>query len=73
MGFGLTPQQETPAPSEVEDKEAEQLRQYRALKRRTVWAIALALPVAVIGMAFMDLPYANYVMWLLPCGCSPRP
>ena len=65
VGFGLTPQQETPAPSESEDKEAEQLRQYRALKRRTVWAIALALPVAVIGMAFMDLPYANYVMWLL--------
>lgn len=65
VGFGLTPKQETPAPSEAEDKEAEQLRQYRALKRRTVWAIALALPVAVIGMVFMDLPYANYVMWLL--------
>ena len=30
-----------------------------------MWAIALALPVAVIGMAFMDLPYANYAMWLL--------
>ena len=65
VGFGLTPQQETPVPSEAEDKEVEQLRQYHALKRRTVWAIALALPVAVIGMAFMDLPYANYVMWLL--------
>ena len=65
VGFGLTPKQETPAPSEAEDKEAEQLRQYRALKRRTVWAIALALPVAVVGMAFMDLPWANYAMWLL--------
>ena len=65
VGFGLTPKQKTPAPSEAEDKEAEQLCQYRTLKRRTVWAIALALPVAVIGMAFMDLPYANYVMWLL--------
>ena len=65
VGFGLTPKQKTPAPSEAEDKEAEQLRQYRTLKRRTAWAIALALPVAVIGMAFMDLPYANYVMWLL--------
>ena len=65
VGFGLTPKQETPVPSEAEDKEAEQLRQYRTLKRRTAWAIALALPVAVIGMAFMDLPYANYVMWLL--------
>lgn len=65
VGFGLIPKQKTPAPSEAEDKEAEQLCQYRTLKRRTVWAIALALPVAVIGMAFMDLPYANYVMWLL--------
>ncbi len=49
------------------EKEVEDIyiANYRKLKRRTLWAIALALPVAVIGMFFMDFPYANYVMWIL--------
>ena len=40
-------------------------RKYRKLKRRTAWAVALSLPVAVIGMFFMDMPYADYAMWIL--------
>jgi len=35
------------------------------LKKHTVLAILLALPVAIIGMFFMDMPYANILMWLL--------
>ena len=35
------------------------------LKHRTIWAVALSLPVAVIGMFFMDIPLANPIMWLL--------
>ena len=38
---------------------------YHQLKQRTVGAIALAIPVMVIGMGFMDWPYAGYVTWLL--------
>lgn len=38
---------------------------YAQLRRRTTWAIALALPTAVIGMFFMDMPYANVIMWAL--------
>lgn len=38
---------------------------YAQLKSRTIWAIVLSLPVAVIGMFFMDLPYAEYIMWAL--------
>lgn len=35
------------------------------LKRRTIWAIVLALPTLVIGMFLMDMPYANEIMWVL--------
>ncbi len=40
-------------------------RNYRSLRFRTAGAILLAFPVAVIGMFFMDMPYANIIMWLL--------
>ena len=38
---------------------------YKDLRKRTVWAIVLSLPVAVIGMFFMNIPYANEIMWIL--------
>jgi Cu2+-exporting ATPase len=40
----------------------------RALRRRTFWAIGLALPQVVIGMGGMyglQVPYHVYVLWLL--------
>jgi Cu2+-exporting ATPase len=39
--------------------------QFRKLVRRTIGASVLALPVMVIGMFFMDMPYANFIMWAL--------
>lgn len=38
---------------------------YRTLKRRTAWAIALSVPVVVVGMFGMRMPYADEFMWLL--------
>jgi len=38
---------------------------FRKLKQRTVGAVLLAIPVVTIGMFFMNLPYANYIMWIL--------
>lgn len=35
------------------------------LKSRTIWAILLSLPVVVIGMFFMNIPFANEIMWIL--------
>lgn len=49
-------QQET-----LESMHAERLAK---LKKKTFWAIILALPVVVIGMFLMDMPYANEIMWL---------
>ncbi|HJH64958.1 MAG TPA: heavy metal translocating P-type ATPase [Bacteroides mediterraneensis] len=41
------------------------IQKYRKLKFRTLCSLALSIPVAVIGMCFMDWSYANYVMWIL--------
>ncbi len=38
---------------------------FRTLKSRTIWAAALSLPVLVIGMFFMDMPYAGIISWVL--------
>lgn len=40
-------------------------KNYQKLKIRTIGAGVLALPVAIIGMFFMDMPYATYIMWIL--------
>lgn len=37
---------------------------YSRLKKNTVWALVLSLPVVIIGMFFMNMPYANPIMWL---------
>jgi P-type Cu2+ transporter len=38
---------------------------YSVLKRNITWAGILTLPVVLIGMFFMDMPYANYIMLAL--------
>ena len=38
---------------------------YKNLKTRTFWAIGLSVPLMIIGMFFMEMPYANYIMWAL--------
>ena len=38
---------------------------YKKLKYRVTWAIILSIPLFIIGMFFMNLPYANEIMWIL--------
>lgn len=45
-----------------EEQAAAQQRHYQAVKQRTIWSALLSLPVVVIGMFFMDMPYGNYIM-----------
>ncbi|MDR2085350.1 MAG: heavy metal translocating P-type ATPase [Bacteroidales bacterium] len=40
-------------------------KKFKQLKTRTVWAIILSLPIFVIGMFFMHMPYANIIMCVL--------
>lgn len=35
------------------------------LKNKTIWALLLALPIVIIGMFFMEMSYANEIMWVL--------
>ncbi|KQN36298.1 copper transporter [Pedobacter sp. Leaf41] len=37
---------------------------FKKLKNKTIWAVILSLPVVIIGMFFMDMPYGNEIMWL---------
>lgn len=46
-----------------ETLEAIHEKKFKALKNRTIWAVLLSLPVVAIGMFFMDMPYANQIMW----------
>ncbi|WP_194774933.1 heavy metal translocating P-type ATPase [Pararhodonellum marinum] len=45
--------------------EAKQQQAYARLKQKTLYAGFFALPVFVIGMFFMHMPYANEIMWAL--------
>lgn len=46
-------------------KNEAQKRYYQELKQRTIWASILSLPIVIIGMFFMDMPYANWIMMIL--------
>lgn len=38
---------------------------YDQLRKRTIGSIVLSIPLVAIGMFFMNIPYANYIMWAL--------
>lgn len=50
---------------ESETLEALNEKKFNELKWKTILASILAIPVVIIGMLFMDIPYANEIMWLL--------
>lgn len=52
-------------PQEPEEAEHTHTEKLHHQKVRSIWAILLSLPIALIGMFFMDIPYANYIMWIL--------
>src|SRR5687768_16528506 len=54
---------------DVEDPQAvqqeAQRKNYESVKRRTIWSSILAVPLVIIGMFFMDLPYGAYISMVL--------
>ncbi len=48
-----------------EKQEQIQADNYKSLKKRIIAAGILTIPVVIIGMLFMDMPYANYIMLVL--------
>ncbi len=63
IGYGLL--LENDAEAAQAQQRALQAAHYKKLKKRTIGAGALALPVMVLGMFFMNLPYVNYIMLAL--------
>ncbi|PTX13083.1 Cu2+-exporting ATPase [Pontibacter mucosus] len=61
IGFDLIIDQE----NAQEKQEQQQHTYYQALKKRTIAAAILTLPVFLIGMFFMDMPYGNWIMMVL--------
>jgi len=52
-------------PGKKESLEEINQKKYNQLKGRTIGAGILSVPVVVIGMFFMDMTYANEIMWIL--------
>jgi Cu2+-exporting ATPase len=54
---------------DVEDPQAvqeeAQRRHYEEVKNRTIWSSILAVPVVIVGMFFMDMPYGAYISMIL--------
>lgn len=61
-GYDILTDDEDDSEKEAEDEHA---RQYSALKTQTVGAVALAVPITVLGMTLMDSTWAGYVTWIL--------
>ena len=54
---------DTEDPSAVQEEL--QIKNYRKVKRRTIWASVLTLPVFIIGMFFMNMPYGSWISMVL--------
>ena len=61
IGYDLLIENET---TQQETLEAIHEKNFHLLKQKTIWAVALSLPVVAIGMFAMDIAYANEIMWL---------
>ena len=62
IGYDLMIDESTSAEETVENIQKEN---FNKLKKKTYWALALSFPVVVIGMFFMDMSFANEIMWVL--------
>jgi len=46
-------------------QEESQQKSYEEVKQRTIWSAVLAVPVVIIGMFFMNMPYGNIISMIL--------
>ena len=60
VGYDLLIEDET---KQQETLEAIHEKKFKQLKTKSIWAVVLSLPVVVIGMFFMDMPYGKEIMW----------
>jgi Cu2+-exporting ATPase len=62
IGYDLLIDESTSGDETIEQIQKEN---FKTLKKKTYWALILSIPVVVIGMFFMNMPFANEIMWFL--------
>jgi Cu2+-exporting ATPase len=62
IGYDLMVDESEAAKDELEELQKDK---FQKLRKKTIAAISLSIPTVIIGMFFMNLPYANYIMWAL--------
>jgi Cu2+-exporting ATPase len=62
IGYDLLIEEEESSFGNLEQIQEEN---YNKLRRHTLWAVALSIPLVIIGMFFMHAPFANITMWAL--------
>lgn len=61
IGYDLVIETEDPQAA----KEEARLKHYRKVRDRTIWSSVFSVPVVLLGMFFMDMPYGNYIAMAL--------
>lgn len=49
----------------METLENHQRSKIRSMKAKTIVALSLSVPLVLVGMVFMNIPYSGYIMWAL--------
>ncbi|HUX94788.1 MAG TPA: heavy metal translocating P-type ATPase [Bacteroidales bacterium] len=62
IGYDLIIDESAGAKEELENLQQQRVR---SLRVRTFLSITLAIPLIMISMFFMNIPYANYIMWAI--------
>jgi len=62
VGYDIIIDKKAADPEKLEEQKR---KEYTALRLRTILAIIIAVPIVIIGMFAMDMPFANYIMWAL--------
>jgi Cu2+-exporting ATPase len=63
IGYNMVVQNDQhPRQETIDEIRSEELS---SLKRRTIWALIFSVPLLIIGMFFMDIPFSKYTMWVL--------
>ena len=60
-GYDLLIEDEEEATSHAEELRSEH---YRKLKRQTIWAMSLSVPIMIVSMLFMGNTVVNYAVWI---------
>ncbi len=61
-GYDILVESNASTPGMVEEMNN---KSYAKVKRHSILAIILSIPIVVIAMAGMDIPYSKYIMWVL--------